>query len=99
MMVQNTSLGVAALARTGGVLIVCPATLVTQWRNELHLWYPPLRVCVMQGVEERERKAAIQTASDECAVLITSYETMRIEQDSLLAASWVIVVLDEGQKI
>jgi len=73
--------------------------LVAQWRSEIHLWYPRLRVCVMHQIEERERKEAIRTASTECGVLVTSYETMRIELDALLEATWVIMVLDEGQKI
>merc|ERR1719359_865686 len=68
MRVQNTSLGAASPSTTGGVLIVCPATLVTQWRNELHLWYPPLRVCIMHQVDDRERKEAIQAASSEHGV-------------------------------
>eukprot|EP00931_Biecheleriopsis_adriatica_P024320 TRINITY_DN15189_c0_g1_i1.p1 TRINITY_DN15189_c0_g1~~TRINITY_DN15189_c0_g1_i1.p1 ORF type:complete len:1332 (+),score=353.69 TRINITY_DN15189_c0_g1_i1:25-4020(+) len=99
MRIQNTSLGSASAARAGGVLIVCPATLISQWRNELHLWYPPLRVCVMHQMNEQERREAIESASSNHGVLITSYETMRIACDALLEATWVMLVLDEGQKI
>ena len=99
MRVQNTSLGAASPPRTGGVLIVCPATLISQWRNEIHLWYPPLRVCVMHQLNEEDRKESIQQASSHQGVLITSYETMRIAIDALLEATWVLVILDEGQKI
>ena len=97
--IQNTSLSSASPPRTGGVLIVCPATLINQWRNELHLWYPPLRVCVMHQLNETERREAIKQASSNQGILITSYETMRISIDALLEATWVIVILDEGQKI
>jgi len=99
MKVQNTSLGAASPMRTGGVLIVCPATLIHQWRQELNLWYPPLRVCIMHQVDAKERKEAIETASSQQGVLITSYETMRIASEELLKGNWVIVILDEGQKI
>lgn len=99
MRVQNTSLGTASAPSTGGVLIVCPATLISQWRNELHLWYPPLRVCVMHQVDIQDRKECIRVASTEQGVLITSYETMRIAHEELLEATWTIVILDEGQKI
>jgi len=99
MTVQNTSLGTACAVSTGGVLIVCPATLISQWRNELHLWYPPLRVCIMHQVSEQERREAIHISSSQQGVLITSYETMRIALDDLLQATWVMVILDEGQKI
>lgn len=97
--VQNTSLGSASPPRHGGVLIVCPATLISQWRNEIHVWYPPLRVCVMHQLNEVERREAIKQASSNQGVLITSYETMRLSIDALLEATWVIVILDEGQKI
>lgn len=30
------------------VLIVCPATLLSQWVRELHLWWPPLRVWLLR---------------------------------------------------
>ena len=99
MKVQNTSLGAASAPSTGGVLIVCPATLISQWRNEIHLWYPPLRVCVMHQLNEEDRKESIKQASSHQGVLITSYETMRIAIDALLEATWVLVILDEGQKI
>nr|QDO16447.1 DNA excision repair protein ERCC-6 [Crypthecodinium cohnii]USW07847.1 DNA excision repair protein ERCC-6 [Crypthecodinium cohnii] len=99
MRIQNTSLGAASPAKPGGVLIVCPATLVTQWRNELHIWYPPLRVCVMHQVSERERRESMEVAVREQGVLITSYETMRTAHDELLKHTWVMLILDEGQKI
>jgi len=84
---------------TGGVLILCPATLISQWRNELHVWYPPLRVCIMHQVGLQERKECIRVAAEQQAVLITSYETMRTCHEDLLQTTWVMVILDEGQKI
>mmetsp|Transcript_9094 Transcript_9094/g.20220 ORF Transcript_9094/g.20220 Transcript_9094/m.20220 type:complete len:1279 (-) Transcript_9094:62-3898(-) len=99
MRVQNTSLGVASPAQPGGVLVVCPATLISQWKQEFHLWFPPLRICVMHGVGDAERRQAIKVASEQQGVLITSYETLRIAHEQLLEAPWVMLVLDEGQKI
>jgi len=99
MTAQNTSLGSACSSSTGGVLIVCPATLIHQWKHEIHLWYPALRVCIMHQEGERERVEAIRVASSQQGVLVTSYETMRIQIEDLLEVTWVMVVLDEGQKI
>eukprot|EP00930_Biecheleria_cincta_P036670 TRINITY_DN25134_c0_g2_i1.p1 TRINITY_DN25134_c0_g2~~TRINITY_DN25134_c0_g2_i1.p1 ORF type:complete len:1346 (-),score=317.31 TRINITY_DN25134_c0_g2_i1:85-3675(-) len=99
MRVQNHSLGAASPPKPGGVLIVSPATLISQWKSELNLWYPPLRVYIMHQVSERERKEAIENATSKQGVLITSYETLRIANEALMEATWVMMVLDEGQKI
>lgn len=32
------------------VLIVCPATVMNQWVNEFHRWWPPLRVCILHSI-------------------------------------------------
>lgn len=97
--VQNFSMGRASAPTTGAVLILCPATLISQWRNELQLWYPPLSAHVLHQVEEKRRREVVQAACSEHGVLITSYETMRLEQELMVEASWTVVILDEGQKI
>eukprot|EP00927_Polykrikos_kofoidii_P006006 TRINITY_DN12425_c0_g1_i3.p1 TRINITY_DN12425_c0_g1~~TRINITY_DN12425_c0_g1_i3.p1 ORF type:complete len:1451 (-),score=306.87 TRINITY_DN12425_c0_g1_i3:349-4701(-) len=99
MRVQNPSMGTASRSSTGGVLIVAPATLLAQWKAHIHDWYPPLRVCILHSLDEKERKESMEIASSKNGVLITTYETLRNELDDLLAFHWVIVVLDEGQRI
>lgn len=32
------------------VLIVCPATVMTQWVNEFHTWWPPLRTMILHSI-------------------------------------------------
>jgi len=43
----------AGLHRSGllhhAVLVLCPATVMTQWVRECHRWYPPLRVCILHA--------------------------------------------------
>lgn len=34
----------------GPVLIVCPATVMKQWCNELHHWWPPLRAVILHAI-------------------------------------------------
>jgi len=99
MTAQNTSLGSACSPSTGGVLIVCPPTLIHQWKSEIHLWYPSLRVCAMHYDGEGDHAEAIRIASSQQGVLVTSFQTMRIRIKDLLKVTWVMVVLDEGQKI
>ncbi|GMC41168.1 unnamed protein product [Saccharomyces cerevisiae] len=35
---------------TGPVLIVCPATVMKQWCNEFHHWWPPLRTVILHSM-------------------------------------------------
>lgn len=34
----------------GPVLVVCPATVMKQWCNELHHWWPPLRTVILHSI-------------------------------------------------
>ncbi|CCK73467.1 DNA-dependent ATPase RAD26 NDAI_0G04840 [Naumovozyma dairenensis CBS 421] len=34
----------------GPVLIVCPATVMKQWCNELHHWWPPFRTIILHSI-------------------------------------------------
>jgi DNA excision repair protein ERCC-6 len=33
----------------GPVLVVCPATVMRQWVNEFHTWWPPMRVAILHS--------------------------------------------------
>jgi SNF2 family DNA or RNA helicase len=86
-----------AIERT---LIVVPAGLVTQWRKEIRLWAPELRISTIQG-PPGER--AYQWNS-RAQVFLTGYETLREDftsnpQSPPRRVTWDVVVLDEAQKI
>nr|QDO16230.1 DNA excision repair protein ERCC-6 [Lingulodinium polyedra] len=83
----------------GGALVVCPATLIGQWQQEIRLWYGALSVRVVHSADGNVRKEAARTACSEEYVTITSYETLRAVGEHLLEACWHVVVLDEGHKI
>ncbi|PFH37769.1 SWI2/SNF2-containing protein RAD26 [Besnoitia besnoiti] len=83
----------------GGVIIVCPATVLHQWAKELHLWYPPLRVCVFHQKSVERLEEAARGADESHGVLLTTYETLRTHLRLLLRHAWKMVILDEGQKI
>ena len=34
---------------TGPVIVVCPATVMKQWVNEFHRWWPPFRVTILHS--------------------------------------------------
>lgn len=88
------------LRRAERVLVIAPASLLSQWRRELEHWAPELRVEVVRaGQDERLRMWARPRH-----IHIVSYETLRQDADALRrygphAVDWDVVVLDEAQKI
>ena len=85
--------------RIAGALIVVPAGLLRQWREELRKWAPELRVSTIHGAA-RDRHWQWRTAAH---LYLTSYETLRADfstrPDAPIARDWDLVILDEAQKI
>ncbi|WP_127587487.1 DEAD/DEAH box helicase [Paenibacillus koleovorans] len=79
------------------VLIVCPASLVFNWRNELAKFSPQLKVAVAAG-SKAERDALLEQAL-EVDVLITSYPLFRRDVDWYGDKHFHALILDEAQAI
>nr|WP_275983632.1 DEAD/DEAH box helicase [Paenibacillus hamazuiensis] len=79
------------------VLIVCPASLVYNWKNELTKFAPHLKAAVAAGTKV-ERDAVFEQAG-EADVLITSYPLLRRDADWYAAQTFHAVFLDEAQAI
>jgi SNF2 family DNA or RNA helicase len=81
-------------------LVVCPASLLAQWRRELARWAPDLRVVPLAGGPvERGRLWRLPAH-----VRLVGYETLRADvlepRDSpALREPWGVVVLDEASRI
>lgn len=81
---------------TGPVLIICPATLIAQWKKELNIWAPGL------GVNEfkTKRQAMIKKIfTYPYGLLLITYEILHKEHKLLRKNKWFYVILDEGHKI
>ncbi len=81
-------------------LVVCPASLLMQWRRELAIWGPELVTVVVAGAA-RERAALWRRPAH---VRLVSYETLRgdvldVRDSPALRISWSVVVLDEASRI
>ncbi|KAH9420348.1 DNA excision repair protein ERCC-6 [Dermatophagoides pteronyssinus] len=86
----------------GPVLLVCPATVMYQWVNEFHKWWPPFRVAVLHQsgtYKDSNRSKLINDIIKTNGILITSYKTLVCFQKHLLPKNWHYVILDEGHKI
>lgn len=81
-------------------LLIVPAGLVSQWRKELRLWAPELRVSTVRGPATERAWQWVTPAH----VYLTSYETFRSDftdnpQSPPRRRIWDVVILDEAQKI
>lgn len=76
------------------VLIVCPASLKSQWRAEIH------RFCDrdVQLVGGRTAERSDQYAND-CFFTVCNYEQVLRDVLSIERVTWDLIILDEGQRI
>jgi SNF2 family DNA or RNA helicase len=90
----------AALHRPAGTpvgttLVVCPASLLENWRREAARFTPQLRV----GVHHGARRVAHAADLAQADLIITSYGTLARDQDLLSSVEFASVVADEAQHI
>ena len=84
----------------GSALVVAPASILDQWRQELQKWAPDLRAMVIRG---NPADRAWQWAA-QVHVAIVGYETLRSDYTEspyspLGKKTWDVLVADEAQRI
>ncbi len=78
-------------------LIISPASLVYNWENEIHRFAPALPVRVLAGTAEERTEILKNGVPGE--ILVTSYETMRRDQELYKGEDFFCEVIDEAQYI
>lgn len=73
-------------------LIVVPPTLLFNWQHELQTFYPALRVKVYAG-------AARTRSFEECDIVLTTYDIVRIDREYFKTGLFHVLILDEAQTI
>ncbi len=90
--------GVAELlAREAGierVLVICPTSLKSQWRNEIHRFSDRTEQLVMGRAEDRAAQYR-----DGAFFTICNYEQVLRDIMVIESARWDLIILDEGQRI
>ena len=76
-------------------LVICPATLLENWRREIMRFAPSLTFLVHAGPKRTGSANALATPD----VTIASYETVAGDISLFRAPAWNIVALDEAQNI
>lgn len=73
------------------VLVVCPTTLMGNWKRELETFAPSLKVQIYHGLDRK--------FEDGCDVILTTYAILRIDLDEFKKTNWDLMVIDEAQNI
>jgi superfamily II DNA or RNA helicase len=76
-------------------LIVCPASLMYNWRHELKRFAPEVKACIADG-SKTERSSVVQDAA-KVDVIITSYPLLRRDVEIYAEQTFHTLILDEAQ--
>jgi SNF2 family DNA or RNA helicase len=76
-------------------LVICPATLIDNWKKEIQKFSPKLKVLTHFG----QFRTGIPSGLINFDVVVTSYDALVADHAILRAINWNIVILDEAQNI
>jgi SNF2 family DNA or RNA helicase len=76
-------------------LVVCPASLVENWRREAARFAPQLRVFIHHG----DRRIVRASDADEYDLLVTSYGTVARDRDLFSEVDFACLIADEAQHL
>jgi SNF2 family DNA or RNA helicase len=80
------------------VLVVCPTSVLGNWRREIRRFAPSLDVFVHHG-SDRVRGETFASIARQHHVIITTYALARRDGETLRKVTWNGIVLDEAQNI
>jgi DNA repair and recombination protein RAD54B len=79
------------------VLVVCPASLLNNWRKEFRKWLGDDRCGVF--IEDKHNKITDFTKGKQYPIMIVGYEKLRTIQDQLKGCHIDLIVMDEGHRL
>ena len=80
------------------VLLVCPTTVMNNWRKEASRFTPELPVLVHHG-SDRNRGNTFRKQAERHALVISSYGLLHRDIDLFTKTEWGGIVLDEAQNV
>ena len=93
----------AGLTR-GPHLLLCPTSLLTNWRTEAERFAPGLKLYMHHGADRNNPDNSgllplDKALSQDCDLVLTTYATAVRDLDQLTLQMWDVVVIDEAQAI
>ncbi|CAH9101648.1 unnamed protein product [Cuscuta epithymum] len=80
-------------------LIICPSTLVGHWEYEIEKFIDASLVTTLQYCGSAQERISLRCQFNKYNVIVTSYDVVRKDVDSLKQLFWNYCVLDEGHII
>ena len=78
-------------------IVVCPSTLVLNWKSEVEKWCNTMKVLVLSGkIEDRREKLERYQEYD---LVITSYDLLKRDTDNYEDKKFKYIIADEAQYI
>jgi SNF2 family DNA or RNA helicase len=79
-------------------LIICPTSVIENWKQELNRFAPSLRIYIHHG-PDRMNGETFALEKENIDIVITSYNLMVRDSKWLTLENWRSVILDEAQNI
>ncbi len=80
------------------VLLICPTSVVSNWRKEAERFAPTLRVLIHHG-QERHEGERFQNEAARHHLVVSTYSLVHRDLERLNGVEWAGLVLDEAQNI
>ena len=80
------------------VLLICPTSVVSNWRKEAERFAPTLRVLIHHG-QERHEGERFQKEAARHHLVVSTYSLVHRDLERLSGVEWAGLVLDEAQNI
>jgi len=77
------------------VLIICPTSLIANWVAEIEKFAPTLTICIHRGSE----RAGIAASLLKAEVIVSTYDTVVIDEMLLGSINWRSIICDEAQAL
>lgn len=78
-------------------LIVAPTSLIYNWKNEFKKFAPSMKICVLHGDKEEREELLKEVKSYD--VILTTYGTLKNDEEKYEKIKFDYCILDEGQNI
>ncbi|MDA3855507.1 MAG: DEAD/DEAH box helicase [Candidatus Woesearchaeota archaeon] len=91
------ALTILAMEKGTTNIVICPKTLLYNWENEVNKYFPEMKVCVIDGDNEKRKKLIQGTKNFD--IVITSYSMLQKDYEEYQDIEFNYAVLDEAHYV